>query len=41
LEPATITLRLRGSIATVGSFWLRRPVLQDSIVASTAPSYRA
>jgi hypothetical protein len=30
----------RGSTATDGSFWVRRPVLQPSVAASVAPSYR-
>src|SRR5438094_1824148 len=29
-----------GSIATVGSFWDRRPVLHASVVSSLVPSYR-
>jgi hypothetical protein len=29
---------LRGSTATLGSFWVRRPVLHESIVASVPPS---
>jgi hypothetical protein len=28
----------RGSTATLGSFWVRRPVLQEAMVSSTTPS---
>jgi hypothetical protein len=31
---------LPGSTATLGSFWVRRPVLQDVIVASGVPLKR-
>jgi hypothetical protein len=33
-----MTSGLRGSTATLGSFWVRRPVLQDIMVESTEPS---
>jgi hypothetical protein len=38
LDPATTIAELRGSTATLGSFCVRRPVLQDNIVASVPPS---